>query len=73
MKCVDSVAYLHNTRLDFPSKARKQKAERTKHLGEPVELTGKALDIAVIGSYAFVAENTTVIRKIDLEVCLSAS
>ncbi|KAI9064284.1 WD40 repeat-like protein [Trametes sanguinea] len=48
-------------------KARKDKAERTKDLGSPIEITGKALAIEVRGNVAWIAENTTVVRKLDLE------
>ncbi len=52
-----------------PSKqARKEKAERVKTLGEPVELPGKALAIEIHDGIAWVGENTTVVRKLDLEV-----
>ncbi|KAF7338650.1 WD40 repeat-like protein [Mycena venus] len=47
--------------------ARRQKSERTKNLGEPIQLPGKALAIQIHGGYAWVAENTTVARKLDLE------
>ncbi|KAJ7929275.1 WD40-repeat-containing domain protein [Mycena leptocephala] len=46
---------------------RRQKSERTKNLGEPIQLPGKALAIQIHGGYAWVAENTTVARKIDLQ------
>ncbi|OBZ75742.1 hypothetical protein A0H81_04463 [Grifola frondosa] len=48
--------------------ARKQKAERTKDLGWPIQIPGAALDIKIRGNIAWIAENTTVIRKLDLEV-----
>ncbi|KAK7023908.1 Argonaute-like protein [Favolaschia claudopus] len=47
--------------------ARRQKSERTKDLGEPIQLPGKALAVHIHGGYAWVAENTTVARKIDLQ------
>ncbi|GLB35131.1 putative WD domain, G-beta repeat [Lyophyllum shimeji] len=47
--------------------ARRQKSERIKTLGSPIQLPGKALYIQVRGNYAWVAENTTVTRKLDLE------
>lgn len=47
--------------------ARKQKAKRIKTLGEPLELPGKALAIKVKDNTAWIAENTTVVRKLDLE------
>ncbi|KAJ7632221.1 WD40 repeat-like protein [Roridomyces roridus] len=50
-----------------PRKARKQKAERTKDLGEPVQLSGKALAIQIHKGYVWVADNTHVARKVDLE------
>lgn len=49
-------------------KARKHKAARIKHRGSPIEITGKALAIEVRDSVAWIAENTTVVRKLDLEV-----
>ncbi|KAI0080613.1 WD40 repeat-like protein [Panus rudis PR-1116 ss-1] len=47
--------------------ARKAKAERTKHLGEPIQLAGVALDIQVRGNHAWIAENTSLVKKISLE------
>ncbi len=56
---------------DLPrGQLRKEKAERTKMLGEPIELPGKALAIEVRDGVAWIAENTNVIRKLDLEVSL---
>nr|ANC28034.1 WD-repeat protein [Polyporus umbellatus] len=46
--------------------ARKDKAERIKELGSPIEIPGIALAIEVRDSIAWIAENTTVIRKLDL-------
>ncbi|CDO70760.1 hypothetical protein BN946_scf184798.g75 [Trametes cinnabarina] len=48
-------------------KARKDKAARTKDVGSPIEITGKALAIEVRDNVAWIAENTTVVRKLDLE------
>ncbi|KAF8184936.1 WD40-repeat-containing domain protein [Mycena galopus ATCC 62051] len=47
--------------------ARRQKSERTKDLGEPIQLPGKPLAIQIHRGYAWVAENTTVARKLDLQ------
>ncbi|KAJ7043238.1 WD40-repeat-containing domain protein [Mycena alexandri] len=47
--------------------ARRQKSERTKNLGEPIQLPGKALAIQIHKGYAWVAENTTVARKMELQ------
>lgn len=47
--------------------ARKEKRERLRTVGEPIELQGKALAIAIKGNIAWIAENTTVIRQLDLE------
>ena len=58
--------YLSLTRCH--RQARKDKAERTKDVGSPIEIAGKALAIQVRGNVAWIAENTTVIRKLDLEV-----
>ncbi|KAH9946236.1 WD40 repeat-like protein [Epithele typhae] len=46
---------------------RKAKSDRTKHLGWPIDTPGKALDLQLHGSVAWIAENTTVVRKLDLE------
>ncbi|KAJ3886601.1 WD40-repeat-containing domain protein [Lentinula edodes] len=46
--------------------ARFKKSERLKDVGEPVQLPGKALAIEVLGNSAWIAENTTVARSIDL-------
>ncbi|KAI0340486.1 WD40 repeat-like protein [Trametopsis cervina] len=47
--------------------ARKAKAERIKELGSPIQLAGVALNLHVRGRYAWIAENTAVVRKVDLE------
>lgn len=47
--------------------ARKKKAEKTKAIGDPIDLPGKPLAIQVRDGIAWIAENTTVVRKIDLE------
>ncbi|KZT69040.1 WD40 repeat-like protein [Daedalea quercina L-15889] len=47
--------------------SRKRKAERTKTLGSPIETPGKALGIEIRGNEAWIAENTTVARVVDLE------
>lgn len=49
------------------NEARRLKAERTKSLGSPIQLPGMALSIIVRGGDAWIAENTHVIRKINLE------
>lgn len=48
--------------------ARRKKAEITKTFGSPIQLSGNALGIQIRGSHAWIAENTAVARKIDLEV-----
>lgn len=47
---------------------RADKAERLKDVGSPIALPGIALDIKIVGNDAWIAENTSVIRKVDLEV-----
>ncbi|KIP09232.1 hypothetical protein PHLGIDRAFT_505241 [Phlebiopsis gigantea 11061_1 CR5-6] len=47
--------------------ARKVKAEKTKDLGQPIKLAGIALDIHIKDQFAWIAENTQVVRKVDLE------
>ncbi|KAI0747982.1 WD40 repeat-like protein [Daedaleopsis nitida] len=46
---------------------RKEKAKRIKDRGSPIEIPGKALALQVRDGVAWIAENTTVIRKLDLE------
>ncbi|KAI0064690.1 WD40 repeat-like protein [Artomyces pyxidatus] len=48
-------------------KARKEKAEKNKYLGDPITLSGVPIDIKVRGRYAWIAENAHQARKIDLE------
>ena len=52
----------------MPIQARRQKAERTKHVGSPIELPGKPLAIRLRGNDLWVAQSDAVIRRIDLEV-----
>ncbi|KAE9394995.1 WD40 repeat-like protein [Gymnopus androsaceus JB14] len=48
------------------AESRRKKSERLKSVGEPLQLPGKALAIEILENDAWVAENTTVARKIDL-------
>jgi hypothetical protein len=57
--------------LNLHGKARKEKSERTKSLGSPIQLPGKALSMHVRDGDAWIAENTTITRRIDLEVHLT--
>ncbi|KAL0580220.1 hypothetical protein V5O48_001813 [Marasmius crinis-equi] len=47
--------------------ARKRKAEQLKSAGDPLQLSGKALAIEVVGNSVWVGDNMTFARKIDLE------
>lgn len=47
---------------------RRKKAERTKTFGSPIQLSGNALGIEIRGNHAWIAENTSVARQIDLDV-----
>ncbi|OCH87419.1 WD40 repeat-like protein [Obba rivulosa] len=47
--------------------ARRKKAERTKDLGSPIRTSGKALAIQIRGNEAWIAENTSQIRRLNLE------
>lgn len=49
------------------TEARRQKAERIKCLGSPIQLTGNAIDIQIRGNYVWIAESAHVAKKIDLE------
>ncbi|THV07875.1 WD40 repeat-like protein [Dendrothele bispora CBS 962.96] len=49
------------------SDARNQKAEKLKNVGEPLQLPGKVIAIEVSENNAWIADNTTVARKTDLE------
>ena len=62
-----------STRSRFLSrsvKARKKKRERTKTLGEPIDLPGIPLDVIIRDNDLWVAESAAVIRKLDIEVIL---
>jgi hypothetical protein len=59
--------------LSNNDQARKEKADRIKTLGEPIELLGKALAIEIHEGVAWIAENTTVVRKLDLKVVARTS
>ena len=52
----------------MPIQARRQKAERTRNVGSPIELPGKPLAIMLRGNDLWVAQSDAVIRRIDLEV-----
>ncbi|KAI5987553.1 WD40-repeat-containing domain protein [Pisolithus albus] len=62
----DSVLFRAESELAI-TEARKQKAERTKLLGSPIQLGGKAIDVVVDGNDIWIAENTHVAKKVDLE------
>jgi hypothetical protein len=50
------------------SQARKQKAEKYKDVGDPIELPGVPLDIEIRGNYAWIAGSDHAARKVDLQV-----
>ncbi|KAN0128476.1 WD40-repeat-containing domain protein [Lactarius tabidus] len=47
--------------------ARKQKAEKYKDVGDPIELPGVPLDIEIRGNYAWIAGSDHAARKVDLQ------
>ncbi|KAF8516915.1 WD40-repeat-containing domain protein [Hysterangium stoloniferum] len=47
--------------------ARKEKAQRTKNLGSPLDLPGKILSLKIRGSEAWTAESGHVARRLSLE------
>ncbi|KAL5533214.1 hypothetical protein ACEPAF_4990 [Sanghuangporus sanghuang] len=49
------------------AEARKRKAERTKHLGEPLDLPAKPLDVIIRGKEIWIGQSDATIRRIDLE------
>ncbi|KAF7322518.1 Argonaute-like protein [Mycena chlorophos] len=67
MSSAESPEYLVSEAQLVLTEARRQKSLRTKDLGEPIQLTGKALALQVHHGFGWIAENTTVARKIDLE------
>lgn len=50
------------------SQARKEKAERYKDVGDPIDLPGVPLDIKIRGNYAWIAGSDHAARKINLKV-----
>ena len=60
--------YARNSKIKPECKVRKEKAARTKHLGEPLDLPAKPLDIIARGNEIWIAQSDATIRRIDLEV-----
>lgn len=65
-----SILTLGCTQVGFSGilQARKKKFDRVKGLGSPIELSGKPLDLLVRDNDLWVAESSSVARKLDLEV-----
>ncbi|KAI6164200.1 hypothetical protein EDD17DRAFT_379958 [Pisolithus thermaeus] len=62
----DSILFRAESELAI-TEARKQKVERTKLFGSPIQLGGKAIDVVVEGNAIWIVENTHIAKKIDLE------
>ncbi|KAH8117238.1 WD40 repeat-like protein [Phellopilus nigrolimitatus] len=57
------------TETDLASgEARKRKAERTKHLGAPIDLPGKPLALQLCGNDLWLSQSDASVRRLDLEV-----
>ncbi|KAF7311609.1 Argonaute-like protein [Mycena kentingensis (nom. inval.)] len=67
MSTTESPEYLVSEAQLVLTEARRQKSERTKDLGEAIQLAGKALALRVHEGFAWIAENTTIAKKVDLE------
>ncbi|KAF9262181.1 WD40 repeat-like protein [Marasmius fiardii PR-910] len=67
MSTVDTSKFLISESELIISEARKRKAEELKSTGEPIELSGKALALEVVGNSAWIGDNMTFARKLDLE------
>ncbi|KAK1224469.1 hypothetical protein PQX77_012643 [Marasmius sp. AFHP31] len=67
MSNVDTSKFLVSENELIIGASRRQKAEELKSTGDPHQLSGKALAIEVIGNSVWVGDNTTFVRKIDLE------
>ncbi|KAH6918761.1 WD40-repeat-containing domain protein [Coprinopsis sp. MPI-PUGE-AT-0042] len=67
MDSSSSANYLVAEAQLLAEKARSEKARRLKDVGNPIQLPGKALDIKIQGNYAWIAENTATVKKLDLE------
>ncbi|KAG7086656.1 hypothetical protein E1B28_002595 [Marasmius oreades] len=67
MSNVDTSKFLISESELIIGQARKHKAEELKTIGEPLQLSGKALAIEVVGNSVWIGDNTTAARKIDLE------
>ncbi|KAI6117530.1 hypothetical protein EDD16DRAFT_1519970 [Pisolithus croceorrhizus] len=66
----DSILFRAESELAI-TEARKQKVERTKLFGSPIQLGGKAIDVVVEGNAIWIVENTHIAKKIDLEVLMA--
>ncbi|KAG8912853.1 hypothetical protein FRC01_004860 [Tulasnella sp. 417] len=50
------------------AQARELKAERTKDIGEPIDLGSKIISLVVRGQNVWTAESSKVVRRIDLNL-----
>ena len=63
--------FLFNELFNWNAKARREKSEKTKDSGSPINLPGKPLSIVVEQNVCWVAESSAVVRKVNLEVSSS--
>ncbi|CAE6435227.1 unnamed protein product [Rhizoctonia solani] len=66
MQSTDSSNFFRSEADIAAEEARARKAERTKHIGNPVELKGKVIRLAVHGGEAWTAESGSIVRRVNL-------
>ncbi|CUA76000.1 Katanin p80 WD40 repeat-containing subunit B1 [Rhizoctonia solani] len=66
MQTTDSSNFFRSEADIAAEEARARKAERTKHIGNPIELKGKVIRLVVREGEAWTAESGSVIRRINL-------
>ncbi|CAE6385046.1 unnamed protein product [Rhizoctonia solani] len=66
MQSTDSSNFFRSEADIAAEEARAKKAERTKHIGNPVELKGKVIRLTVRGGEAWTAESGSILRRVNL-------
>ncbi|CAE6446631.1 hypothetical protein ACGC1H_002903 [Rhizoctonia solani] len=66
MQTTDSSNFFRSEADIAAEEARARKAERTKHIGNPLELKGKVIRLVVRNGEAWTAESGSVVRRINL-------
>ncbi|KAF8754366.1 WD domain, G-beta repeat [Rhizoctonia solani] len=66
MQTTDTSNFFRSEADVAAEEARARKAERTKHIGNPLELKGKVIRLAIRGGEVWTAESGSVVRRVNL-------